>query len=350
MRWLSVVVSAALAVLVGVGVAQVKVEKVNYHGWKNTVKVSNGLIEVYVTTDVGPRIIDIRPVGGNNIFYVRKDEVGKSGEKEFKLRGGWRPWIAPERYDTTWFPDNVPITYERLKDGTLRFYGPKEPVSGIQKIVDVKLMPNEPCVRVTMRIRNVSKRPVTYAAWSLPVMKGGGKAIAPLDVGNVAAFAEVRSLILWSYANPTDPRFTFFNKLVIVDHAKVPAREKVIGTAKVAPTIVNRRHNDEAKIGVDSKQGWVAYYHPVEQTLFIKRFFVDPKGNYPDSGCTIEIYSCQEFIEVECLSPFFTLKPGGEYVFPMEFWVFTNVPDLGTTEHEIATNLRQYLNKTRAVK
>jgi hypothetical protein len=115
MRWLSVVVSAALSVLVGVGVAQVKVEKVNYHGWKNTVKVSNGLIEVYVTTDVGPRIIDIRPVGGNNIFYVRKDEVGKSGEKEFKLRGGWRPWIAPERYDTTWFPDNVPITYERLE-------------------------------------------------------------------------------------------------------------------------------------------------------------------------------------------------------------------------------------------
>jgi hypothetical protein len=34
----------------------------------------------------------------------------------------------------------------------------------------------------------------------------------------------------------------------------------------------------------------------------------------------------------------------------MEFWVFTNVPDLGTIEHEIATNLRQYLNKTRAVK
>ncbi|MCS7193106.1 MAG: hypothetical protein NZ937_09020 [Armatimonadetes bacterium] len=349
MRILTVAV-LMLALSVNCGFAQVRVEKVDYHGWKNTIKLSNGLIEVYVTTDVGPRIIDLRPVGGNNIFHVRKDEVGKSGEKEFKLRGGWRPWIAPERYDTTWFPDNVPIKHARLKDGTFRFYGPKEPISGIQKIVDVKLMPNEPCARVTMRILNVSQKPVTYAAWSLPVMRGGGQAFAPLDVGNVAAFAEIRRLILWSYANPTDPRFTFFNKLVIVDHAKVPKREKVIGTAKVAPTIINRRHNDEAKIGVDSKQGWVAYYHPINQTLFIKRFPFNPKGNYPDGGCTIEIYSCEEFIEVECISPLFTLKPKGEYVFPMEFWVFTDVPNLGATEHEIATSLRQYLNKTREVK
>ncbi len=339
-----------LAALVSWSAAQVRVEKVNYRGWRNTIKISNGLMEVYVTTDVGPRIVDIRPIGGNNIFYLRPDEVGKSGEKEFKLRGGWRPWIAPERYDTTWFPDNHPITYQRLKDGTLRFFGPKEPTSGIQKIVDVKVMPNEPCVWVTMRLRNVSKKPVTYAAWSLPVMKPHGKAIAPLDVGNVAAFAEVRRLILWSYTNPTDPRFTFFNKLIIVDHAKVPPREKVIGEARVAQGIVNRRHNDEAKIGVDSKQGWVAYYHPIDRTLFVKRFPVEPRGNYPDGGCTIEIYSCQEFIEVECLSPLASIRPGGEYVFPMAFWVFPNVPDLGATEHEIATALRQYLNKTQAVK
>ncbi|GBC99909.1 hypothetical protein HRbin17_02441 [bacterium HR17] len=118
MRKLMVAVTV-LSVLLGFGMAQVGVEKVNYHGWKNAVKLSNGLIEGYVTTDVGPRIIDIRPVGGNNIFYARKDEIGKSGEKEFKLRGGWRPWIASERYDITWLPDNVPITYKRLKDSTL---------------------------------------------------------------------------------------------------------------------------------------------------------------------------------------------------------------------------------------
>ncbi|MCS7253413.1 MAG: hypothetical protein RMK18_03330 [Armatimonadota bacterium] len=322
--------------------AQVKVTKINYHGWQNTYKLTNGAIEVYVTSDVGPRIIDIRPVGGNNIFYVRKDEVGRSGEKEFKLRGGWRLWLAPEVFEITWFPDNVACKVERLKDGTMRFIGPSEQKSGIQKVVDVLLDSKQPCVRVTARLRNVSKKPVTYSAWSMPVMRPGGKAIAPLDVGNLDAFAEVRRIILWSYANPTDQRFTFFNKLVIVDHAKVPKREKLIGRV--------RRHNDEAKIGVDTKQGWVAYYHPAERTLFIKRFPYNPKGTYPDGGCTVEIYSCYEFIEVECLSELATIHPGGEFAFPVDMWVFTKVPDLGKTESEIATTIRAYLNRTRRAK
>lgn len=322
--------------------AQVKVTKVNYHGWKNTYKLANNALEVYVTTDVGPRIIDIRPAGGNNIFYVRKDEVGRSGEKEFKLRGGWRLWLAPEVFEITWFPDNMPCKVEQLKNGAMRFIGPSEPKSGIQKVIDVLLDSKLPMVRVTARLRNVSKKPVTYSAWSMPVMRPGGKAIAPLDVGNLDAFAEVRRIILWSYANPTDQRFTFFNKLVIVDHAKVPKREKLIGKV--------RRHNDEAKIGVDAKQGWVAYYHPSERTLFIKRFPCNLKGTYPDGGCTVEIYSCHEFIEVECLSELATIPPGGEFVFPVDMWVFTKVPDLGKTEHEIATTIRAYLNKTRQPK
>lgn len=340
MRRLLTVVLTTFAV--GIAVAQVRVEKVNYHGWLNTYKISNGMVEVYVTSDVGPRIIDFRPFGGANIFHVRKDELGKSGEKEFKLRGGWRPWLAPEIYQITWFADNLPCKVERLRDGTMRFIGPKEPKSGIQKVVDVKLYPNEPCVRVTVRLRNVSKKPVTYSAWSLPVMKAGGKAIVPLDVGNLDAFADIRRIILWSYGNPTDPRFAFFNKLVVIDQAKVPPREKLIGRF--------RRHNDEGKLGVDTKQGWAAYYHPDDRVLFIKRFPHNPRGVYPDGGCTVEVYSCQEFIEVECLSELVTIRPGREFVFPMEFWLFTDVPALGETEHEIATNLRKYLNKTRSVK
>ncbi|GBC99059.1 hypothetical protein HRbin17_01580 [bacterium HR17] len=341
---------AALMALATVGaVAQVKVEQVNYRGWARTLKLSNGLVEVYVTTDVGPRIIDFRPVGGNNIFHVRADEVGKAGEKEFKLRGGWRPWLAPEVYHITWFPDNVPCKVERLRGGGLRVYGPREPNSGIQKIVEVRLYPDKPCVRVTMRLRNVWRRPVTYAAWSLPVMKPGGRAIVPLDVGNLAAFADIRRIVLWSYANPTDPRFSFFNRLIVVDQAKVPPREKVVGTYRVSATVTNQRHNDEAKIGTDTKQGWVAYYHPKDRVLFVKRFPVNPKGVYPDGGCTVEVYSCQEFIEVECLSHFVTIRPGSEFVFPMEFWLFKNVDDVGDTEDVVLQRLQPYLKQTRPV-
>ncbi|MCS7223683.1 MAG: DUF4380 domain-containing protein [Armatimonadetes bacterium] len=339
--WLAVV----LLGLATVGFCQVRAQKVDYAGWKNTIKLTNGLIEVYAVSAVGPRIIDFRPVGGKNIFHVRRDELGKSGEKEFRLRGGWRPWLAPEIDPkvslVTWFPDNVPCQVQ-FHPNFVRLIGPKEPDSGIQKVVDIALFKDQPRVRVTVRLRNVSKKAVTYSAWSLPVLKPGGRAIVPLDVGDLDALAETRKIILWSYGNPTDPRFTFFNKLIVVDQAKVPPRERLIGRF--------RRHNDEGKLGVDTKQGWTAYYHPADRMLFIQRFPYQKGAVYPDGGCTVEVYSCEEFIEVECLSPLVTIAPGKEYVFPMEWWLFTEVDDLGRTEQEILAALKPYLDKTKPVK
>lgn len=335
----SFTVVSLFAVTLGGG-APVSIETIDYRGWK-AYRLTNPFVELVVPIDIGPRIIHFSPRNRPNIFYVREGELGKSGEKGFVLRGGWRPWVAPEVFEITWFPDNFPCQFRRLGDGTLRVIGPKEPKSGLQKIVDVKLSLNDPAVRVTLRLRNVSQKPLIYAAWSLPVMRPGGKAIVPLDVGDLDAFADVRRIIFWSYGNPSDKRFRFLNRFLIIDHAKVPPRKGLIGRS--------RRYNDEGKIGTDSKQGWVAYYHPKEKTLFIKRFPVDPKGAYPDGGCTIEVYSCAEFIEVECLSPLVTIPPGKELVFPMEWWLFTDVPDLGHSEDALWGTLARYLDKTKDV-
>ena len=35
-----------------------------------------------------------------------------------------------------------------------------------------------------------------------------------------------------------------------------------------------------------------------------------PGASYPDNGCSTEMYSCASFLEVETLSPLYTLKPG----------------------------------------
>ena len=37
--------------------ADVKVEKMEYKGWRNSYRVSNGEVELVVTGDVGPRVI-----------------------------------------------------------------------------------------------------------------------------------------------------------------------------------------------------------------------------------------------------------------------------------------------------
>jgi hypothetical protein len=78
-----------------------QITKENYHGWPNTYRLSNGLIEAHVATDVGPRIIDLRVPGGVNLFHIREG-VGGRNEATYMFRGGWRLWVAPERSETTY--------------------------------------------------------------------------------------------------------------------------------------------------------------------------------------------------------------------------------------------------------
>src|ERR1700751_4892698 len=86
----------------GASTAGVRVEKTEYKGWKNCYRITNGEIEAIVTGDVGPRIIRFAFVGGQNLFKEFPDQLGKSGEEKFQLRGGHRVWKAPEDAVATW--------------------------------------------------------------------------------------------------------------------------------------------------------------------------------------------------------------------------------------------------------
>src|SRR3989442_1100572 len=46
--------------------------KEDYHGWSNTCRMSNELVEVRVITDIGPRLMDFRPAGGANVLHARE--------------------------------------------------------------------------------------------------------------------------------------------------------------------------------------------------------------------------------------------------------------------------------------
>src|SRR5690349_10985616 len=58
---------ATLLCLIGTSTlmsAAVKIEKTEYGGWPNCYRISNGEVELIVTTDVGPRIMHYGFVGG----------------------------------------------------------------------------------------------------------------------------------------------------------------------------------------------------------------------------------------------------------------------------------------------
>src|SRR5512139_1514910 len=128
----------------------------NYGGWAHTYRLRKGRIEVSVVTDIGPRIIDLRVPGGNNLLHLR-DGIGGSGEPSYMFRGGWRLWVAPERTQTTYALDNTACQAE-VDGATLRVTAPPQPAAGIQKRIEVSLTAGEPRVRIVSRVRNISDR------------------------------------------------------------------------------------------------------------------------------------------------------------------------------------------------
>jgi hypothetical protein len=165
--------------------------------------------------------------------------------------------------------------------------GPPQPAAGIQKQIEVHLRPGSRA-RITAHQEHLRPRR-DLCGLEPSVLRPGGRALLPLDVGEPTAFDAIRRIILWSYTEIEDPRYRFGNALVQIDQSRV----------KAPPPNQTGRRDDESKIGLDSGQGWAATNGG---TLFLKRPH-DPKGTYPDGGSTIEVYSSSEFLELENLAP-----------------------------------------------
>lgn len=93
------------------------IEKTKYKGWENCVRVSNGRVELVVTTDIGPRIIRYGFVGKENEFCEVKSQLGLIGGDEWRIYGGHRLWHSPEDEKRTYEPDNGPVGWEEIPGG-----------------------------------------------------------------------------------------------------------------------------------------------------------------------------------------------------------------------------------------
>jgi hypothetical protein len=77
--------------------------------------------------------------------------------------------------------------------------------------------------------------------------------------------------------------------------------------------------------------------------LFIKQFDYQPKANYPDMGCSAEVFTNQLMTEIETLGPLTRLAPG-ESVEHIETWhLLDEISELSTP-----TDVRQILDKISA--
>ena len=294
--------------------ASVSVQKVEYKGWTNCYRISNGEVELIVTGDVGPRIIRYGFVGGQNLFKEYPDQLGKSGETTFQMRGGDRVWKAPEDPIASWAPDNVAITVQITPTGVIA-REPVEPLTQLQKEIEVSLAPSGTGVIVSHRITNHSLFPLEFAPWALTQMAQGGTVVSgfPPRGHHPQNLEATNPLVMWAYTNLADPRWKFTRKYL---------------------TLHQDPNNSEAqKLGMFNQNTWAAYI--LNDEVFVKRTGADPSRQYPDFGCSFETFTNNEFLEVETLGPLTKVTPG-KTVELVEHWgLFRNVKIDAVTDDEL---------------
>lgn len=306
----------------------VKVEKVAYFGQPNCYRLSNGTVEVIVTTDIGPRVIRYGFIGQPNVFAEMPDDVVKTEWGDWKPYGGHRFWHAPEVKPRSYAPDNDPVEVKIEDDGAVRLTQRVEPQTGMQKELLVRLAPTGTTVEVLHRLTNKGVWAVEAAPWALTIVAGGGTTIIPQEpyISHDDKVLPARPMVLWHYTDLTDPRWTFGKKYI---------RLRTEASLNYAQ-----------KVGVANKQGWMAYWNG--GTLFVKRFAYIDGAKYPDEGCNCETFTKGTFMEVETVGPLTKLEPGETAEHLERWYLFRNV-NIGATEATLDAAITPLIQQTEPV-
>ncbi len=287
MRRLSLL-AAALAMGAVPVIAAVTVEKIPYAGWPNCYRLSNGEVELIVTSDVGPRIIRYGFEGGQNFFVELEEDLGKTGGDSWRLYGGSRLWVGPEDPVYSYGADNDPVQVE-ISGNRLTAQAPVEH-TGVQKAIAVQLSDEGGAVRVVYTLANRTIWPLRIATWVLTMMAPGGAGITTLPPRGThpEVLAPTNPLVVFAFTNMADPRWTWLEKYIVLRQ--------------------DPQNADPEKIGLFNPETRGAYL--LNGELFVKKFAASPDEEYPDMGASYETFTNERFLEIETLGPLRTLQPG----------------------------------------
>ncbi len=269
-----------------------KIKEINYKNFGRCVEITNDIVKLIVTVDVGPRIINYSFVGGENIMWedvdrkVLNDEVADTFGGNWYIYGGHRLWTSPEAFPRSYYADNNPVEYE-VSGNSVRFVQELQKANGYQCEFTVTLSENSSDVTVDHKVTNCGLWEVELAPWALSVLSQGGVEIVPQPTADTGLLGN-RLLALWPYTKMTDERVIWGDRYIQLKQD--PAASEAF------------------KFGINSEHGFAMYFNHGD--LFIKNFDVVKDGNYPDGGMSFETYTCENFLEMESLGELKKIKPG----------------------------------------
>lgn len=298
---------------------QTFINEISYGEYGKCVEISDGIVDLVVTVEVGPRIIRYGFVGKENFFVEGYQGSKGVWDSKWQVMGGHRLWHSPEGDPRSYIPDSEPVQWERVKDG-IRVCQKVEPWAQIKKEIEITLDPSSNKVRVNHKLTNKNAWPVELAAWALTLVAPGGKEIVPQPHRETGLLGN-RLVALWPYSKMNDQRIYWGNKYITL-----------IQDPSVQPPF---------KYGIPNEDGWAAYFN--YGSLFIKRYNHQLGAKYPDFGVSFETYTTDFMLEIESLSPLTLLDPEASVSHIEEWELIDNVGMPTDNEDEIDLLVKKYI-------
>lgn len=305
--------------------SNVHIKQHHHAGWEHNLLLANDKVELIISLDVGPRILSYKTPKSENVLKSYPEQLGKSGESEWMIRGGHRFWIAPEDEVLTYLPDNTPVAHDLSVQNQVKLVNTGVAPCHIKKEMTVSLADNSSEVTIVHKATNEGTQPIEIASWGLSVMIPGGLEIIPLPPLGVHPrdLLPNRLMIVWPYTNLTDPRYRFGESFITLRQTDSPT-----------PT----------KLGLAHKQKWVGYL--TRDSLFIKTFDYTEGAPHADLGCNFETFTNKDMLEIETLSPIKKLAPGESVEHTEHWYLFGEVPQPHSLqEPELAAWLAPFLKE-----
>ena len=265
--------------------------------------ITNGIITLGITVDLGPRVIYCSLEGRENIMFVDEARRFKQDTGEFGMwynYGGHRLWCSPEVVPETYAPDCSKVDFY-ANGNIFTFTASETPFGKIFSLV-FEISEDKAEVKVISRIKNVSDKPSEFAPWSLTCLDKNSTAILPMCTRK-SGFLPNRVVSLWEYSDVYDPRFKLTN-----EYARI-RQDSFIKTP--------------FKAAFNNEDGWEAVV--LKDQIFIKKISEYCFVKYPDYSCNVEVFTNDAFLECEVLGEYKAYAPG-ETAEIAEIWRISEAP------------------------
>lgn len=268
------------------------------------VRMSNGAVEVGVPDWCGPRVLHFSAAGGPNVLGMAPGAFTETPLGRWHPIGGHRLWVAPESMPGSYAPDDQPVEVTSPAPHTLSIRATTD-AAGIEKQIDLELLPGAPIMVVRHRIVNRTCWPILVAPWAITIVDPAGTALLPQPPHRTHAEQVLpsRAIVQWAYTDFTDSRWRIGRDLL-----------------QLTP---DRSSPSAQKVGIANHAGWSAVL--TETQAFFKLAAWTPDARYPDLGSHTEVFTAGAYLEIETLGVLAPIEPGASSGHT-EVWMVVDVP------------------------